>query len=187
MSNIEKFPRVTEILKGAGLIDLSCIREDVLERAAKFGTAVHLACELHDKNTLDIDKLDPALFPYLEGWRKFKKDYDTSFNGIEQVVYSDRWKFRGTLDRIGMINHKLTLIDIKSSTSIFPSTAIQLAAYQLAWQEMAQEKIKQRWCVQLTPDGYTVAEYKNHDRDKSVFVAALTIYNWKKENKLWKP
>ena len=184
----DKFTRVTEVLRGAGLIDLTPIRPDVLERAQKFGTAVHKATELDDKNDLAMDTVDAPLIPYLEAWKKFKADYKVSFKPeeIEQPVYSLRWKFKGTPDRWPIyINNKLILLDIKSTTTIMPSVAIQMAAYQIAWEEMTKQRIKERWCIQLTPDGYKIEPYKN-ESDKSVFLAALTVYNFRKERGLLK-
>lgn len=96
-----KIPGVTSILKGAGLIDFSMVPTDILERAFKFGTAVHLATELDDRDNLDIVSLDAPLLPYILAWRKFKQDMGCKILSIEERVYSAKYRYCGTLDRRG--------------------------------------------------------------------------------------
>lgn len=182
--------RVTEILKGAGLVDFSSVNETVLEAASNFGIAVHKATELWDKGTLDINSLSEPLIPYLEAWKKFRKDYNIDYKPeeIERKLYSKKWDFEGTPDRDPKeIKGEFVLPDIKSSTTMLPSVAIQTAAYQALYEENFDYKIKQRWGIQLLPDGtYKIHIYKNLS-DNTIFFSALNVYRWKKENGLWKP
>lgn len=180
-----RIPGVSEILTGAGLVDLSQIRPDVLESARKFGKAVHTACELWDKNDLNIDILSAPLIPYLEAWKKFIADYDVVLGVSEKIVYSAKWRFAGTLDRLGFANNKLTLIDIKSGSTIQPATALQTAGYKIAYEEMTKLKIKQRWIVQLNEDGYKITECKEQS-DESVFIGTMQVYQWLKKHNLLK-
>ena len=175
-----RVPSVTQILQGAGLVSFNAVNPDILERAQKFGSASHLACALDDKNQLDMKSLDPALLPYLENWRQFKKDFGiTEFAEIEKQVFSKRYQYAGCLDRLW----ENTLIEIKTSTSIPTTTGLQLIGYQTAYREMTKIKIKQRLCVQLLEGTYKVQEYKDKI-DASVFLACLTLINWKKINNL---
>jgi hypothetical protein len=66
-------PGVTEIL--APLNDFRKIPHHVLEAAARFGTAVHKACELDDLGVLDEATLDSALAGPLHAWRSFCRDH----------------------------------------------------------------------------------------------------------------
>lgn len=181
------YPRVTEILKEEGLIDMSIVNSDILERACLFGSAVHKACELKDAMKLDYESLDKALLPYLAAWVKFKEDYHIDFTNeqIEQQLVSDKWNFRGTPDRWCLIGKALTVIDIKTSTSIMPSTAIQIAAYAILVEEHTGKKVKQRWCVKLEAGKYKIEPYKDN-RDRTVFISALNLWNYKKEKGLLK-
>lgn len=45
---------------------------EAVERASVLGRAVHKTTELMDKDTLE--SYDPQIEPWLEGWRKFKRD-----------------------------------------------------------------------------------------------------------------
>ncbi len=180
-----KVPGVTKVLQAAGLIDFSKVPRDILTRALKFGSAVHKATELHDKGRLDPASVDPAIEPYLNAWFKFLDD--TAFiiepDSIEQKVYSRKYRYAGTLDRIGILNNKRTIIDIKTSVDFSYATAIQLAAYQEAENEYLpiKQKVKNREIVQLKGDGtYALApEGFFQKSDFSVFLAALTLWNWR--------
>ena len=172
-------PSVTQIIQSAGLVSFNTVNPDILERAKKFGTACHLACELNDREQLDMKSLDENLKPYLISWQKFKKDMGiTEFTEIEKQVYSKRFGYAGCLDRLwGDM-----LIEIKTSTTIPKTTGLQLAGYQQAYTEMAKTRIKKRLCVQLLGSGtYRIEEYKEKS-DFRVFTSCLNILNWKKIN-----
>lgn len=181
-----KYPGVSKILQGAGLIDFSGIPEHILERARDFGQAVHRATELYDRQDLDMKSLSDPLVPFLDGWIKFKKDYGAEVVESELVVCSKTWGFGGTLDRILRIKGDLILPDIKSTRTIAPAGKLQLSAYKIGYEERTGKKIKARWTVQLTGDaiGYRVVPYKNDREDQDDFLSALKVYNWKKREGL---
>ena len=169
---------VTQAISKAGLMEHYSCDPYYLER----GTAVHLACELWDKGTLNEDALDPALVPYLEGWKLFTAETGAVWDltGIEQRVFSSSHRYAGTLDRIGTVNNRRALVDIKSGVPQ-PWTALQLAAYSHAIGEICE-----RMAVHLPGDGkYKIHSYRIEDygRDFRVFAAALTVANWKGNNK----
>ena len=178
-------PGVSSILKKAGLVDLSGIPEEVLERARNFGIAVHKACELEDLGTLDIASLSEYVVPSLEAWRKFKVDAKVEVEEIEMPVYSQRWWYAGKLDRVIVMDGKRLLVDIKSSSSVYPSMKIQLAGYKIAFEELSGAKIRGRLIVQLLPNG----EYKLHpcndESDEQVFLAAVQIYKFTRKEKVY--
>ena len=174
-----KLSSVTQILQGAGLSDFSKVNPDILERAKKFGTSTHLACQLYDENRLDIKSLDIALEPRLEAWILFKRDFGISkFKEIEKQVYSIKYQYAGCLDRLTMDD---ALIEIKTCTTIPKTTGLQLVGYQGAYEEMYKVKIKRRICVQLLDGTYKMEEYKEKS-DFRVFTSCLNITNWRKLN-----
>jgi hypothetical protein len=180
-------PGVSEILEAGGFTDFSHVNSDVLEAAQKFGKAVHKTCELEDEETLNEKTLSSPLVPYLNAWRKFKKDFNVQIIVIEYKFYSEKWNFAGTLDRILHIGEKNILADIKSSSSMQAGTQLQTAGYKIGI-ENEQKKFKchidERWGVQLCGDGlYKIHKYHNRT-DKSVFLGALQGYWFKKENNL---
>ena len=76
----------------------------------------------------------------------------------------------------------LAIIDIKTTAAMNPVTALQLAAYQEAYNAGRKEKAQERWAVQLRKDGtYRLHQYKDR-ADLSVFLACVQIFNWKERN-----
>lgn len=177
-------PSVTKVLQDAGMIDFSNVPAHILEASSKFGTAVHKACELFDNDDLDESSLDVHIKPYLDAWFKFKKDTCFMVEAVEEIIYSKKFRFAGKLDRRGILE-KRAVVDLKTGSTLLPSTAIQTGAYEGGYNEdkKRDEQIKRRFSVLLKPDGnYKIQEYKNKT-DFSVFLSALTIYNWKRGNK----
>lgn len=173
---------VTEILRRAFGNEYASIPADVLAFAAARGTAVHVACEYDDDGDLDESSLDPAVVPYLQAWRRFRADTGATVEGIEVSVESKRRQYVGTLDRLLWINGKFCLADIKTTASISPLVALQTAGYQIAWEEANPgDKIGIRCCVQLREDGTYRVEWYKERTDKSVFLAAVTVAQWRRK------
>lgn len=179
----ENLPRVTKILREAGLIDFSHVPDSVMVPAQDFGTAFHLARHLWDKGTLNEAKLSEPLIPYLAGYKKFKKDYGFTVNldESERQFVSEKYGFKGSPDLWPMIQGKRTLLDTKTSTQMYPATAIQMAAYQILLEENGV-KVQQRWGIKLTENGIYKIEPYTKLSDRTTFLSALNIYVWKKEN-----
>ena len=169
---------VTTILNQ--LNDFGRIPPDVLERKRQIGTAVHKAAELDDAGNLDPDSIDPAVAPYLEGWRKFRRESGFVPEYSEQRVYSTAYQYAGTLDRIGILNNELILLDIKARATDTPETALQTAAYAKAWEEMTGANLMhRRYSVRLTQDGnYRLVPHAGLT-DFTVFLSCLTLYHWR--------
>lgn len=170
----EVVPSVTGILKP--LQDFSSVPVSVLEAASNFGTAVHLACELWDKNVLDEDLLDPALAPYLAGWKQFSADHAVEWEMIEEQVYHPGLRYAGTLDRYGMVSGDRTVLDIKSSAGLYPAVGPQLAAYKNAIPFCPVTAA--RMAVQLKADGSYVAKKYTDRTDWPLFASLVTVRNW---------
>jgi hypothetical protein len=172
--NGEVVPGVTSILKP--LSDFSMVPVDVLKAASAFGTAVHLACELWDKGVLDEEALDPALVPYLEGWKRFCTDHAVEWTLIEAKVYHPTMRYAGTLDRYGKVMGKAAVVDIKTSAELYPSVGPQLAAYKNAIPDAPP--VTARMAVQLKADGNYVAKTYTNRTDWPMFASLVTVRNW---------
>lgn len=110
--------------------------------AATAGTMAHSLVEAHlnkrELPTLEgdgeiIGKARRAFDAYLT-WSAMTK---LEVRHTEVSLASERHKFGGTLDAIGIVNgsNGLALIDWKTSNSIYPDYLYQLAAYKLLWEE----------------------------------------------------
>lgn len=167
-------PSVTSIIKDLGL--LPWYPEDPKYRAR--GDAVHLACELFDTDVLDRDTTDPAILQYLAGYETFKSESGFHPLHLEQVVYSQKHSFAGTMDRYGLLDGEPVILDIKSG-EVPSSTALQTAGYAVAWQEQTGIQCLRRVGLRLYPDGrYSTKEWRGVD-DQFTFLACLRVWRWK--------
>ncbi len=108
--------------------------------AANIGTGTHGCIELH----VNGEPPERAI-PYLALSDKDRKKAWNAFNqyltwekqsGIKLLskyqeinLVSEEYEFGGTPDALGMIGNELVLLDWKTSNGVFPSYAVQLAAY----------------------------------------------------------
>lgn len=173
-------PNVTSILEDVGITDFSHVPGDVLEHAQKRGTAVHHAAHLFDLGKLNEDSLGEEIRPYLEAWKKFKRETGVMLLECETLVYSEKYRFAGTLDRVAILYGAVGILDIKSGDD--SGAAIQTAGYEIAYNEgkKVKDKTKKRWTVRLNRDGNYKVVTLTDMRDKSVFLGALSVYNYKR-------
>ena len=176
-------PSVTQVLKGAGLVNLDFIDKDLLAEKADLGHKVHSTTELYDLGTLDLFSLHPTLSNYLDSWVKFRKDFNFQPTEIELKLHHELYRFAGTVDRIGTMNNELILLDIKSGKK-FRTHEVQTAAYKLLFDQGKKktEKIKKRYAVYLSEHGYKLEPHTDTN-DTAVFLAALTINNYLRQTK----
>jgi len=165
-----EYPGVTSVIRTAGLMGWMPDDDWYLDR----GHAVHSACELWDKGTLDEDALDPQIRPYLDAWRAYRRDtgyHAENVEEIEQLVCNPVVGYCGKIDRPGL--------DIKTGA---PTKwhILQAAAY---WHAL---KTRGEWhSVYLRDDGtYKLVIYRASELQAAfkVFCAALIVTTWAKEN-----
>lgn len=167
-------PGVSEIL--APLVQLRRVDPQVLRAAADFGRAVHRACELDDRGTLDEQALDAPLLPYLAAWRAFSRDHRVAWSLIEARVYQPQWGYAGTVDRYGRVGGCEAVVDLKSGAAFYPSVGPQLAAYAKAIPEAST--FTQRIGVLLRPSGHYQLQMYTDARDWAVFASLVTLRNF---------
>lgn len=175
-------PGVTEVLKAAGIIQYSmpaAIGAAVMER----GTFVHRLCELDDAGTLDEATVDPALRGYLDAWRGFKEKLTEEGGRIvpewtERRMVCAALGYAGTMDRaIAFGEGDAETLDIKSG-AMKRWTGVQLAAYDFC---RGLSK-KRRHGVEVKKDGkFRWVRFEEPD-DYAVWLAALKVYKFAKEN-----
>lgn len=178
-----KLDSVTDILSIFGGFDN--VPADVLAVAQRFGTAVHLSTEYHDKGILDVKSLSASLIPYLDGWKNFLSDTKFEILEIEKTGYHKIHKYAFTVDRIGRYKNKLAVLDIKSGSVNSPTTALQLAGYMEganSWVKKKIDKTVERITVWLQPDfkrGYKVIKHTDKN-DINTFLCAVNVWKWGK-------
>lgn len=172
-------PSVTKILEP--LIDYSMVNQEVLERGRLLGTAVHRMTELHDNDDLDESSLSPQMLMYLGGWKQFRADTGFVPETIEKRMYHELYGYSGTSDRTGVIKGKKAVIDIKKMMTLGAVIGVQLAAYK-ELHNLNSEGITERYALGLRPDGTYRLQAFTGNKDFSVFVSLLTIYNWRTQH-----
>lgn len=172
-------PSVTTII--APLIDYSMVSPATLERGRLLGSAVHRMTELHDQDDLDEGSLDDLMQKYLEGWKKFRADTGFVPDTIEHRMYHPTHRYCGTSDRTGVIKGKKAVIDIKKMLTLGKVIGIQLAAYQ-AMHNLEGAGVTHRYALGLRPDGTYRLEPFINPNDFAVFIALLTVKNWRVAN-----
>lgn len=178
---------VTTVLKLAGLVHTDWYTDTGRMR----GTLVHQALEFDDLGELDGATLDALLVPYVQAWRRFRAESGflvvevDGVPGVEVRLAHASRGFAGTLDRVGVLNGRLTIVDIKSGAPQ-PWIALQLAGYaellRAGGNFLDPVARIQRVGVFVTADGgYKVQTYTDRD-DFDVFDAALAVAQWRRRN-----
>src|SRR5690606_18835965 len=96
------------------------------------GQHVHAACHYDDEGDLDEATVHPDVRPYLEGWRLFRREMGFVPLLLETRVYHPIYRYAGTLDRFGLLEHQsgvYVLVDIKTGDPEAAAAALQTAAY----------------------------------------------------------
>ena len=92
----------------------------VVQQAAARGTRVHELCALYDMDALP-DEIEAGLVGYVKAWAAFCRDYKPVWKHIELPLYGSPGTglpYAGTLDRIGEIDGRTRVVDIKTTASL---------------------------------------------------------------------
>lgn len=188
---------VTQTIEAAGLADWTFVQEFYRDRGSRAHKAIHFMVE----NDLDLGSCPDDVVGYVISAEKFLDAHAARTVSVERRVYSKiRW-YAGTLDWLGYLsacanaaccpvkfNHKLSLVDWKTSRMLHPATAIQTVGYADALFEEDRILVDRRACVLVDGDGGAARQYeyahKNINKDREVFRAALLISHWRRENNI---
>lgn len=163
-------PSVTTVLRAIENFDH--VDPDVLERARVFGSHVHMATDLLDRDELDEENLDLPLLPYLNAYKTFLLETGFVVTHSEQQIYNSRQRYAGTLDKRGTWKGTTWLLDLKSG-AVPRSVGLQTAGYQNA----LEEKPKRRLCLQLGRNRYKLIKCEEAS-DWSYFVSYLNVHRF---------
>lgn len=168
---------VTTILRLAGLISFDGVNPEVLQNAMARGSRVHRATELDDLGQLDIASVLEDDIGYLMAWQRFRRETGFRPEHVERRVFSHRYGYAGTLDRIGFLKRQRWLLDVKTGIR-HPAVGPQTAAYR----ECLRHKHLPRGAVYLKADGHYDFRLLNEKDDLATFLAALRVVRWKEKH-----
>lgn len=134
---LEAYPKPYQLLQW--LKEVGNKADEIRDSAGRRGSTVHRISEDYDRG-LQINLLGDSGQPLysMEEWSMFERyvDFTKRFNPqwdmIEQQVICPELGLAGTIDRIGTIDGKKYLLDIKTSNGIYNSYWLQAAAYRQA-------------------------------------------------------
>lgn len=178
--NGREVPSVTTIIRSALGDPFERVAARVLEFARQRGTAVHRACELDDAGQLDESTVDERIWPYVDAWRTFRRQFKFHVLFAERPLYLDRYGIAGTPDVAIMLpSEDIAVVDRKTGLP-GAAAALQTAAYaELITDVYATRKPPRRFSLRMRPTGrYTFDEYTS-PRDWPDFLACLTVHRLK--------
>lgn len=157
-----KLPSVTEICRFAHGGIYESVQPHLRDAAARRGTMIHELC-----TQFDIDgevECPPELAGYLKAYADFKRDYRVrEWIWFEKMVGGNAYGYAGTLDRAGMVEGALTILDIKTGSKIDKLLLLaQLCGYKNAAE--LERPIERLMGLQLKRDGkYRVYDFPFSD------------------------
>lgn len=113
---------------------------------------------------------------------RWHKDYKPLYRKGELIVASKKQHYAGTLDILAEINGQIFLIDLKTSSGIWPDHYYQTAAYLMAAHEMGyiDEKKTKRAILRLPKDGrhyeFKILDDDDYALDCATFKALHQMY-----------
>jgi len=191
----EEVPSVTTVLNYMSDTEYKSISPSILEQASRRGTLVHEYTELIDYGA-EPDEVEYEVVGYLKAYKDFLRDYKPNWLAIERQVYCEDLDYIGTVDRIGYINGKVSVVDIKtlaSPTKMAKFTvSAQTRAYQNAYDAYGLEYMK-RYALYLGKDGeYNLVDLDEYDQKYGynswgMFLICLETYKTIQKLKELKP
>lgn len=123
---------------------------------------------------------DPQVLNCVEAAIKWIEEHDIVPLIIEKPVYSRIHRVAGRMDKLALVDGRLSVVDWKSSKGIWPEYSLQTAAYaSIFMEEFPDQEIKDRWLIKLGKyDGEFQAiklDQSTLASDYAAFVAASVL------------
>lgn len=125
-----ELPSVTHITRFLQTDVASGAKDWLRDIAADRGRRVHEYCADIDYGA-EPETIDWDCVGYVQAYRTFKRDYRIKeWQAIETPLGSAETGFAGTLDRLGYIDGRLTIVDLKTGATVHKTAwAAQLTGY----------------------------------------------------------
>lgn len=125
-----ELPSVTHIIRYLAVDKANNADPNMALIARERGSAVHEATVMYDYSGEIPDDFPAEYAGYMEAYIQFCRDYRPKWELIEHKMGNATLRFAGTLDRFGVVDDKLCILDIKTSYKVdIPSLSAQLTAY----------------------------------------------------------
>jgi hypothetical protein len=183
-------PSLTQVLKFQGISDYAGIAHDVMAAAAARGENGHSILESYDRyGDYDPSWVSDDLVPSIEAYKTFLADTgfvpDPEWIERAMIVSVYGMKVGMRLDRRGKFNGQDAIVELKFTSAIQPSWAVQTAAQEMGVMGTNLTGRLTRLAVQLRKDGkYRIDMHypngdRNHKEDGQQFSYALGNLYWR--------
>jgi hypothetical protein len=161
-----------------------------LAKAGEIGTTVHHAIEqeLNARMGLPYEKkicLSAPAEMAFKHWVDWAASVDLEPIASEQVIWSHRHRYAGTLDLLARVNGRLAVIDWKTGKYVYNEAHLQNAAYRQAVREMGHGDPELGIIVRLpkTVDDpkFEAVEADAEAPSLEVFLHTLALWTWQEE------
>lgn len=151
--------------------------------AGNIGTFLHQWIEKYIKGENPQTPVNQGLKESIEKFLKWVDEHNVKFVLSEQQIYSKKYNYTGTLDFICIIDGKMYIGDLKTSSGIYPEMWVQTAAYRAARvEEYPEEKYDGQLILRIGKDGsFEVAKCEDNKWFKKMFVAFIAALRLHKE------
>lgn len=111
-----QIPSVSEVTRFLSREVYGDVQQFRLDHAASRGTKIHKLTEALDKYG-EIEA-DAESLPYIKAYVKFRQEHDVQWEEIEKPRFHPDGLYAGTVDRMGTIDGRRGILDIKNSYRI---------------------------------------------------------------------
>jgi hypothetical protein len=174
---------IDELSKSAIISGMKGLFRKKSGEAADIGTMVHDYLEKYlnagiNGETLPEMPINPHIRAAIKAFLGWTKENKVKFIAAERKVYSKKYKYAGTLDALGYVNGKLSIIDFKTSSGIYDDMFVQTSAYAKAVEEEDNVKVEDCYIVRVPKDGseFEVQRDENLDLNFKSFLGCHENY-----------
>lgn len=162
------------------------------DSSADKGTIIHDLASQYIEFKLGIVKKAPKPPKDIEienGYLAFLQwvaEHNVKFIATEELVYSKKHDFVGTLDCIAIVDGKYCLIDFKTGNGIYWEMLLQVSGYAIAHEEESEKKFEKCWIVRFGKDtaDFEAVDFKATSKLKKGFLSCLYLAQLEKEAKV---
>lgn len=162
----EPYPSVTQIIRATseGADKYDDIPDAVLKRAAAKGNLTHEAIQRYHQDGAPLISDDEGANAYIIGYAQFLQSGMFEWEDSEFRLYCDCHRYAGTVDLVGKVNGKPSVLDIKTTSNLdHEYVGLQTAAYRHLWAiRQGDDPSKyHRWAVWLKTRDYELVPLQN--------------------------
>src|SRR3990167_4161671 len=172
------------VIKDPGISEQEAVQAhlNVRDKAASRGSTVHSIVEAYKTSGAVIGSVPGPMGGYADAFYQWIKDSHINIVEQEKTVFSDKYRYAGTMDILATLNGNsdLWVVDIKTNKAgvVYPEHHLQVSAYLAALREQGVN-VKGGAVLALREDG----KYSYHQIKENfpAFLAAKTLWEWQNE------